>query len=154
VEQRIGPLGSEDLANIEVGGHWVRDHFTPESRHRYEQLSEKLRLLQTILDAGWIEASETNKLQCLGITLGDALVQELGMEWVMVEDENGRDPAIRFPGTTVVAFPLTMISKRIEDRESIDVADLFSRVSARLREHARNPDYQLQMDLCQSGGLG
>jgi len=33
------------------------------------------------------------------------------MEWVTVEDEYGKDPALRFPGTTVIAFPLTMISK-------------------------------------------
>ena len=88
--------------------------------------------------------SETNKLQCLGITLGDALAQDLGMEWVMVEDENGRDPAIRFPGTTVIVFPLTMISKRIEDGEPVNVADLFSRVSARIRELTGKPDYRLQ----------
>lgn len=86
MEQRVETLSTEDLANIEVGRQWVRDHFTPEARHKYEQLSEKLRLLQAILDAGWVAVSETNKLQCLGITLGDALVQELGMEWVMVED--------------------------------------------------------------------
>jgi hypothetical protein len=51
------------------------------------------------------------KLQCLGVALGDALAEELQMEWVTVEDEYGKDPALRFPGTTVIAFPLTMISK-------------------------------------------
>jgi hypothetical protein len=142
LEQRVEELGAEDLANLETARRWVRDHFVPEARHKYDELSEKLRLLQAILDAGWIDATETRKLQCLGITLGDALAQELGMEWVMVEDEMGRDPALRIPGTTVIAFPLTMISKRIEDGESIDVSDLFARVAERLREIARNPDYQ------------
>jgi hypothetical protein len=52
MEQRVGTLSAEDLANIEVGRQWVRDHFTPEARHKYEQVSEELRLLQTILDAG------------------------------------------------------------------------------------------------------
>lgn len=142
--QTVVPLAGVDLTNVETGRAWVRDHFTPEARHKYDQLAEKLRLLQAILDAGWIESTETAKLQCLGITLGDALVQELGMKWVMVEDEDGRDPAIRLPGTTVILFPLTMISKRVERGEAVDVADLFARVAARARELAQNPDYRLQ----------
>lgn len=143
-EQTVTPLAEADLANVETGRAWVRDFFTPEARHKYDMLTEKLRLLQSILDAGWIEPSETAKLQCLGITLGDALVQELGMEWVMVEDEYGREPAIRMPGTTVILFPLTMISKRIERGETVDVGDLFRGVATRARELAQNPDYRLQ----------
>ena len=46
MEQRIESLSAKDLANIEVGRQWVRDHFMPESRNKYEQVSEKLRLLQ------------------------------------------------------------------------------------------------------------
>jgi hypothetical protein len=144
MEQRVFKLEGADLANVETGRQWVRDHFTPEARARYDQISEKLRLLQTILDAGWIDAAETAKLQCLGIALGDALLQELGMEWVMVEDEDGRDPAIRLPGTTVILFPLTMISKRVERGETVDVADLFAGVAKRARELALNADYRLQ----------
>jgi len=30
----------------------------------------------------------------------------------MVEDEHGRDPAVRIPKTTIILFPMTMISKR------------------------------------------
>jgi hypothetical protein len=99
-------------------------------------------LLQAIIDAGWIGASETLKLQCLGITLGDALVQELGFEWVMVEDEYGRDPAIRKPGTTVIAFPLTMISKRIERGESVIVRELFDGVVDHVQRMAADREYQ------------
>jgi hypothetical protein len=40
----------------------------------------------------------------------------------MVADEYGRDPALRCPGTTVIVFPLTMISKRIEAGESVSVS--------------------------------
>ena len=143
VEQRVTHLEPDDLANLERARSWVRDHFKPEAQHKYEHVPEKLRLLQAILDAGWIEPRETAKLQSLGITLGDALAQELSMEWVMVEDEQGRDPALRFPGTTVLLFPLTMISKRIEDGESVDVANLFAKVAKGARELARDPAYKV-----------
>jgi len=132
----------EDAERIEAQRRWVRDHFDEDARHLYEHRDEKLRLLQTILDAGWIDASEAVKLQCLGITLGDALVQELGLEWIMVEDEYGRDPAIRKPGTTVMAFPLTMISKRIERGEAVVVRDLYDGVADHVRRMASDREYQ------------
>ena len=133
---------AEDAERIEAQRRWVREHFDEDARHLYEHRDQKLRLLQTILDAGWIDASETVKLQCLGITLGDALVQELGLEWVMVEDEYGRDPAIRKPGTTVLAFPLTMISKRVERGEAVVVRDLFDGVVEHVRRMASDREYQ------------
>jgi hypothetical protein len=68
----------------------VRQHFTPETEHLYEQFDQKLRLLDTIIKNRWIEATETIKLQSLGITLGDAFVQKMGFEWIAVEDEGGR----------------------------------------------------------------
>jgi hypothetical protein len=59
------------------------------------------------------------------------------MEWVMVEDEHGRDPAVRLPSTSIIFFPLTMISKRIERGEKVDVFDLFNGVAAKVEEIQR-----------------
>ena len=47
-------------------------------------------------------------------------------EWIMVEDANGRDPAVRVPNTTIILYPMTMISKRIERGESVDVFELYN----------------------------
>jgi hypothetical protein len=55
----------------------------------------------------------------------------------MVEDEFGRDPAIRFENTWLLAFPETMILKRVEDGEAIDVRDLFKQMSRQMRELQR-----------------
>ena len=141
MDQRVQAPNPAEWARIESQRDWVRGHFEPAARHKYTILSEKLRLLQAILDAGWIERHETFKLQCLGITLGDALCQELRMEWVTVEDDHGMDPALRLPGTTVIVFPLTMISKRVERGEIPDVADLFRAVVQDVQEMA--PEYRL-----------
>lgn len=142
MEQVVTLPSVEDTERIESQRRWVREHFDEGARHLYEHRDEKLRLLQAIIDAGGIQASETVKLQSLGITLGDALVQELSLEWVMVEDEYGRDPAIRKPGTTVIAFPLTMISKRIERGESVSIRDLFDGVVEHVRRLASDREYQ------------
>jgi hypothetical protein len=142
MELRITDPTADELARLESQRDWVRGHYDPEARHKYGTVQGKLVLLQAIIDAGWIEKSETVKLQCLGVTLGDALAQELQMHWVTVEDELGKDPALRFPGTTVVAFPLTMISKRIERSEQVNVAELFSGVCEHVLRMKGDPEYQ------------
>ena len=89
---------------------------------------------KAILDAKAFKPSQTYELQCLGIVLGDAFVQEMKMEWVMVEDKDGRDPAVRLPGTSIILYPMTMISKRIERGEKVDVFNLFNGVAAKVDE--------------------
>lgn len=127
MKQKIELLSVEDAAQVEKQRGWVRDHYDPHARHLYDNLEGKLRLLETILDERWVEASETWKLQSLGITFGDALAQKMGLSWVAVEDEHGRDPALQDKGTTIVIFPMTMISKRMESGEAVDIRDLFAR---------------------------
>jgi hypothetical protein len=100
-----------------------------DSRAKYRTAAGKLGTIRAVLDARLFAPTQTYELQCLGIVLGDAFVQQLGMEWVTVEDEHGRDPAVRLPGTTIILFPLTMISKRIERGEEVDVFDLFNGVA-------------------------
>jgi Domain of unknown function (DUF3806) len=142
MEQQVISMSFDDDARIEAQRSWVRDHYASQARVRYESVPGKLALIQRILDAGWVDSSETYKLQCLGITFGDALAQELKMEWVTVEDEHGRDPALRFPGTTVLAFPLTMISKRIERSEKVSVTTLFCSICDDLLSMKADPQYQ------------
>ena len=139
MEQRVEPLCSADLADLEAKRNWVRDHYEETARHAYETLEGKLRLLDTILQNRWIAAEETLKLQCLGVTFGDALAQRLGLSWVAVEDHQGRDPALVVEGTSIVVFPLTSIAKRIERGEQVVIDDLFDGACAtieRLRAEA------------------
>ncbi|MFC4312374.1 DUF3806 domain-containing protein [Steroidobacter flavus] len=48
--------------------------------------------------------------------------------------EYGRDPAIRYKRTSLLAFPRTMLSKRVEDGELPDVVELFDGLTRRLEE--------------------
>ena len=124
MDQKIEALNAEDIARVEEMRSWVRGHFVPEARGKYETVEDKIRLLQTILDSSWIAPDETWKLQCLGITFGDVLVQTMGLAWVAVEDEYGRDPALRDGNTSIILFPMTSISKRVERGETVDVVSL------------------------------
>lgn len=137
MEQKVEDLSQDDIARVEAQRKWVREHYPPESESKYQSLEGKLVLLDTILKNKWINSNETVKLQCLGITFGDALAQKLGLKWVAVEDEYGRDPALIVEGTSIITFPLTSISKRIERGEDIDVFNLFDTACAKLDELKR-----------------
>jgi hypothetical protein len=107
------------------------------SRANYLTAAGKLGTLRAILKANAFAPAQTYELQCLGVVLGDAFVQDLKMEWVIVEDAFGRDPGVRVPGTSILLFPLTMISKRIERGEMVDVFALFNGVAAQVDQVRR-----------------
>jgi hypothetical protein len=101
---------------------------------KYQTVAGKLGLLRALLERRAFQPTQTYELQCLGIVFGDALVQECGVEWRAVEDQYGRDPCLQILGSTVVLFPLTMLSKRVEKGEPVDVFDLFNYTVAKIEE--------------------
>jgi hypothetical protein len=138
MSQIFDSMNEQVAAEIEAKRDWVRGHYEPRARHKYETLEGKLALLDAILANGWVAVEDTLKLQCLGIAVGDALAQHLHLDWVVVEDEYGRDPALNLPGTSILAFPMTSISKRIERGEAIDVFELFNAASVAIREQVQD----------------
>jgi Domain of unknown function (DUF3806) len=125
MEQKFEPLNSDEIADLETMRSWVRDHYDEGARHKYDTIDGKLRLLDTILSNKWIATDETLKLECLGVTFGDALVQSLGFTWIAIEDDYGRGPALTLEGISIIVFPLTSISKRIERGEEVEIYALF-----------------------------
>ncbi len=107
------------------------------SKEKYKTAAGKLGTIRAILQAGLFK-SNAYELQCLGVALGDAFVQELHMEWVVIEDEHGTDFAVLMPGTSIMLFPLTMISKRVERGEQVDVFDMFNSIAAQIEELKAN----------------
>jgi Domain of unknown function (DUF3806) len=125
LNQKIEPLNETDLELLAEYRNWLFGHF--DDSQQYAELSFKLTLIQTILDNKWVSKEETFKLQALGICFGDALEQEMkGLSWVAVDDEYGRDPALRWLNTNTLVFPRTAVSKRVEDDIEVDIYELFS----------------------------
>ncbi len=97
-----------------------------------------LDLLQQMVDSRQLEPEATYSLQALGVAFGKVFIENnIGYDWWMVEDEYGRDPAVRYRETSLLVFPMTMISKRIEDGEAVDVHDLYQCLQQRLEELRR-----------------
>ncbi len=87
---------------------------------------DDLERLQRIIDSNEIPVEKTQLLQSLGIVFGKVFVNQTpDFDWWVLEDEYGKDACVRYKETTLLVFPQTMISKRIEDREEIEVGELF-----------------------------
>jgi hypothetical protein len=89
---------------------------------RLTRTSADFDLLQAIVDAKVIPATATWELQSLGIVFGDALAATVdGLCWWEVTDDYGTDPTLRYRETSLHINTLTMIAKRIETGEGVDV---------------------------------
>ena len=57
--------------------------------------------------------SSADVIAILGAHLGQRLVSDLDMEWVVVEDEYGRDLGVRSNQVEVISYPFSSIAKRV-----------------------------------------
>jgi hypothetical protein len=92
-----------------------------------------LPVLQRLVDDRAFNKTQTYELQSLGVAFGDVLSSELPLRWVIVTDEYGADPTLRFKSTTVQINALTMISKRIERDEMVNLDQLLQTTRQQLR---------------------
>ena len=122
---KFAELSREDSARLEQ----QRAVVLAAAKQRYGTLAltgtkSDLPVLQRLIDDKVFKKSQTYELQCLGVAFGDVLTSELPLRWMMVTDEYGTDPTLRFKKTTVQINALSIISKRVERDEHVDVSDL------------------------------
>jgi hypothetical protein len=128
--QVIEEPGDDDIERLARQLHVAETLIHELTGSDLSESADDLRLLQAVIDAGAVRTDQTYELQCLGVVLGRLLVLAIpGLDWAMVEDEYGRDAALRFEETPILLFPLTMISKRVENGQDVDVRALFDGVS-------------------------
>lgn len=132
-EQKITALNEADQNRLRDQRAVVERYLADvASKEKYKTAAGKLGTIRALLQGNVFKPDQKYELQSLGIVLGDAFVQDMEMEWIIVEDEYGRDPAVRLPHTTIILFPLTMISKRVERGEDVDVFNLYNGIAAQV----------------------
>src|SRR5579859_1968529 len=124
MKQRINPINANEAAwiktQIENAATFV-EGFAPQS--------SECRLTLSALDrafAAWIASEPTDTylinavINYVGIALGQALVDGMGLQWVIATDEQGADLAVYgFPGRgDVLVYPANFVAKRWERRET------------------------------------
>ena len=134
-DQKIEPPTEKDIENIAMGVVHAGQVIEQALDEDLDGTRQDLALIQRVLDQGLVEPEATYTLQAFGLAFGRVFLNEFpDYDWWMVEDEHGRDPAIRYKETSLLVFPMTMISKRIEDGEPFDVAELFDGLAKQLAE--------------------
>jgi len=93
-----------------------------------------LPVLQRLIDDNAFNKTQTYELQSLGVAFGDVLASELPLSWAMVTDEYGTDPTLRYKDRPVNINPLTMISKRVERGEIVNLVQLLQITRDQLKE--------------------
>ena len=63
----------------------------------------------------------------IGIAFGELIVACGGFEWVRVTDEYGSETSLAPLGIQGACHPISMVQKRIERREDVDIRDLRDR---------------------------
>jgi uncharacterized protein DUF3806 len=133
-DQSIRELGQDDHDWLAAQRQRAEALLDDSSRAAYQSIPGKLGLITAILEAKAFQPDQTFELQGLGLILGDALAARLGMEWKMMEDKYGVSPCLVLGGTSIVLFPQTMISKRIERGETVDILPMFGGIVAKIEE--------------------
>ena len=132
---RVEALSAIDLKYM----HDQRDLIDQAARrHLGSQFSgEKdhdLRLLQKLLDQQIVKQENRQGLQAMGVVLGDHLKREENLKWVIYTDKYGRSRALAVPKQDEVIFPMTMISRRAEVGNSVNVEEIYKKAQAAVTE--------------------
>ena len=93
-----------------------------------------LPVLQRLIEDNAFNKTQTYELQSLGVAFGDVLASELPLSWAMVTDEYGTDPTLRYKARSVNINALTMISKRVERGEVVNLVQLLQITREQVRQ--------------------
>ena len=122
---RFAELSPRDLVRLDqqraVIGAMVKERYGSSLSRTTKDIS----VLQRLVDDRAFSNSHTYELQSLGVAFGDVLASALPLHWVMITDEYGTDPTLRYKQSVVNVNALTMISKRIERGERLSLERRF-----------------------------
>ncbi|MBS1804313.1 MAG: DUF3806 domain-containing protein [Acidobacteria bacterium] len=119
-ELAAGDIAGLDQQRSRVAAELKRQYGVTSLTGNYSDLAN----LQKLLDDDVFQRSQKYELQCLGVAFGDVLQSQLPLHWVIITDEYGSDPTLRLGETSININALTMISKRIEQGEQVDLHQL------------------------------
>jgi hypothetical protein len=132
---RVEALSSVDLKYMQDQRDFIDQ---TARRHLGTQLNGKkdhdLRLLQKLLDQQLVNQENRQGLQAMGVILGDHLKREEGLRWVIYIDKYGRSRALAVPAQDEVIFPMTMISRRAEVGNTVNVDEIYNKAQAAVAE--------------------
>ena len=115
---------------------------TPDGDARLMHDENDLRLLQQLVLERKVTADQTVDLEALGIVLGQVFATRTPLRWITVEMNGKRQLALQYPGTRVIVFPGTMISKRVRAGERFEIPELYRDIAAQVEKMKDDPKWK------------
>jgi len=100
-----------------------------------------IALLQRLLDEKKIAADQRQLLQDMGVILGDIMLREFNVKWVIYHDQYGRSRALQLKHSDYFFFPITMISRRAETGLTVDIEALYQQVAQKIADYYQSQRY-------------
>jgi hypothetical protein len=138
-QRTISEPGPADVLKSETQRKQVDDLARRRLGTRLRGDTHDLDTLQRLLDERYVEPGDTFAQQALGVVLGDVMVSQLRLHWVVVDDDFGHSRGLRWRESDSLFFPITMISKRIGAGERVSIRALYASVEDRVRVLAARP---------------
>ena len=129
----VRPFSDGDEKYLQQG----RDRINQLTRRHFggslqQQRAHDIALLQRLLDDKLVIAKDRRLLQDMGIVLGDLLLQEFNLRWVIYTDKYGPSRALQLKHSENFLFPITMISRRAEVGVTVDITELYDNASIKI----------------------
>jgi len=124
LEKRVNTI--DKVARLKLGNQFHGD------------LSD-IALLQRIVDEKLIAKDDSLMMQSAGVVLGNVMVAELGLNWIIYEDRLGRSRALCVNNSSNCLFPVTMLSRRLEVNAPVNVQKIYDDAIAIIDPYI--PDY-------------
>jgi len=117
---------AEEQATLQGATTWVNEILEKEfkTKVRLKGSREDIPTLHTMLSEGPYTADVEAELTSFGMVFGHVLARELGMRWVIYNDEHGSDYALQYQDLALFLFPADMLIKRAEEGEEIGEINL------------------------------
>lgn len=137
--QEINLASSKDVKAFDAyasqGVHFVATYLPTVKSPSLKDFDEAFRLWQS---EGKRRFTEQQVIEIFGAYLGNKLIADFQMEWVIVKDEYGTDFAVRSKKYEVMSFPFSSVTKRIENKQH----DFMFGVYHTVRSSIESDDYK------------
>jgi len=134
MNQKLEPLNQNELlwiqAQLENASKFI-ERFSPSDSGTPLTLAALDRAFAASLASEPAAADINGIINCVGIAFGQALVDTVGLQWMVATDEYGTEFAVHgLPNRgDVLVYPANFVAKRWERRESNFLEDALRRIA-------------------------
>ncbi len=81
----------------------------------------------------WERHDPNHIINAVGMVIGEHLIAELGLQWVLATDEYGTELAVHGEPNNVLVFPANLVGMRFESRTTDFIAPLLQQMCEHVR---------------------